>query len=474
MTNDTGLSSTMPPVGPQGERASDKLGAAVGLVLVVCGLVFNEWVIARITSSDGQIETTSVRILFLSLDALLVLVGAFILKYPHFGRVALPFIIPFLSLALFSLALFTVLELFPSLIKYMPLSHAHYYAMKARFVPDDELVFRNRPFSTFKARSYKGDQFRASYGVDVESMPYSARYDEYGFRNGPMPQSGWDIVVLGDSYVEYGHDEHDTFTERLAVLSGLTVRNLGSGSYSPFHYLTLLKRYGLTPRPRYVLFCFSETNDIADIPHYLQWKNHAKDGYGNFNLTGKNFLQRYVMALRDVLYPPLVWIVGGASEASPLDLVTIKVGDSIIQTVFSYKNETRTPNELLQLKEWRILKELLGEFKAIATEHHIVPIVLFFPTKTHIYAEYSTSDSSTNWLTIREQQIAAKNNTESAVRALCREIGVELVSLSPVFERAARRGQFLYYPFDTHWNSEARQLAASVVAETLSSRQATN
>src|SRR4029077_8448232 len=120
----------------------------------------------------------------------------------------------------------------------------------------------------------------------------------------------------------------------------------------------------------------------------------------------------------------------GASEGSPLDLVAIKVGDSIIETAFSYKNETRTPNELLQLEEWRILKELLGEFKAITTEHHIVPIVLFFPTKEHIYAEYSTTDSATSGMTIRDQQIAAKNNTESAVRALCREIGVELVSLS--------------------------------------------
>jgi hypothetical protein len=468
-----GLSLTMPLVVPHHERGSDKLGAAVGFALLACGLVFNEWVIARIASSSGHIELTWVRTLIWSLDALLVLMGAFIVKHPQYGMGALRLITPFVSIAVFSLLSFAVLEWFPSLIKHMPLGYAHYYVLKARFVPDDELVFRNRPFSKFESRSFKGDQYRDSYGVSVAPVLFSAVYDEYGFRNGPMPQSGWDVVVLGDSYVEYGHDEHDTFSERLAVLSGLTTRNLGTGAYSPFHYLTVLKRYGLTPRPRYVLFCFSETNDIVDIGDYLRWKN-AGEAFGNFNLTGKNFLQRYVMAMRDVFYAPLVRIVSGVSQASPGDLVTIKVGDSMIKAVFSYKNEIRTSNELLQLEEWSILRELLGQFKAIAAENHIVPIVVFFPTKEHIYPEYSTFDSATNWMTIRDQQIAAKDNVESAVRALCREIGIEMVSLSPAFERAAKQGRFLYYPFDTHWNSEARQVAASVLAETLSSRNATN
>jgi len=304
----------------------------------------------------------------------------------------------------------------------------------------------------------------------VEPIPIRAVYDEYGFRNGPMPESGWDVVVLGDSNVEFGHDEHDTFTARLAVLSGLTIRNLGTGSYSPFQYLSVLKRYGLTPRPRYVVFCFSETTDIADIPKFLQWKaDHS--GYGNFDLTGKNFLRRYIMALRDVLYPPLVWIVDGFSEDPPAgDLVTIKLKDSSMKAVFSYKNETRALNELLQLNEWIILKELLTQFKAIALENNIVPIVVFIPTKAHIYAEYVTSDSAVNWMAIREQQIAAKDNTESAVQALCRVVGLEFITLSTAFNRAAAHGELLYYPFDTHWNSEGRQVAASVLAQRLNSR----
>jgi SGNH hydrolase-like domain, acetyltransferase AlgX len=453
--------------GPQGERASDKLGAVVGFTLIACGLVFNEWVIVKIASPDGHIEVTSARAILWSIDALLVLIGAFIVRHPPYGRVVLLCIIPFLSLAACSFVIFAVLEVFPALIVSMKLDYAPYYWLKSRWLPDDELVYRNRPLSKFHM-TFKGDQYRDYFGADVEPMPYSAVFDEYGFRNGDTPQGGWDVVVLGDSYVEFGHDEDDMFTSRLAVLSRMKVRNLGIGGHGPSQYVRVLKRYGLTPKPTFVLFCFYEGNDMNDIRHYLQWKDTKV--YPYTILTGKNFLQRYFMALKDVVYGPLVSILGGYSQSSPGNLITIHVGDSTIKTAVSYKNETRTPGELLKLHEWNHLKELLVEFKSIAEENNIVPIVLFLPTKAHIYAEYSTPDSETNWMTIRDQQIAVKDHVATAVQTLCRETGIELISLVPTFERAASQGEFLYYPFDTHWNSEGRQLAASVVAETLGSR----
>jgi SGNH hydrolase-like domain, acetyltransferase AlgX len=462
-----GLDSTLPPVGPQSERTSDKLGAVVGFALVSCGLVFNEWVIAKIASPDGHIEVTSARAILWCIDALLFLIGAFIVRHPPYGRVVLLCIMPFLSLAACSFVIFAVLEVFPALIVPLKLDHVPYYWLKSRWLPDDELVYRNKPFSKFHMK-LKGDQYRDYFGVDVEPKPYSAVFDEYGFRNGAMPQGGWDVVVLGDSFVEVGHDEADTFTSRLAVQSRMKVRNLGIGGHGPSQYVRVLKRYGLTPKPTFVLFCFFEGNDMKDIRNYLQWQDTKVHPYSI--LTG-NFVQRYLMALRDVVYNPLLSILEGNAQSAPGNLITIKVGDSTIKSVVSYKNETRSPGELLQLREWDILKELLVEFKSIAEENNIVPIVLFLPTKAHIYAEYSTSESETNWMTIRDQQIAAKDHVVVALQALCREIGMELISLVSTFERAASQGEFLYYPFDSHWNSEGRQLAASVLAEALISRR---
>ena len=457
------LPLSTPAVGSEGVKKVDKVGLSVGIAILAAGLVVNERVIADIASPDGRIELTLARAGIWSVDILLVLIGAFLIKHPRHGKVALLCVMPFVSLALSSLVIFAVLESFPSLIRYTKLDYAHYYALKSRFIPDDDLVFRNRPLSSMSG-SLVGDEFRQSYHVSVVPVPYTARFDEYGFRNRAWPAAGWDVVVLGDSYVEFGVDEDDTFTSRFAVLSGLTVRNLGTGSYGPFHYLTVLKRYGLSPKPKYILFCFTENNDIADIADYLLWKTNGR-GYGTYDLSGKTFLQRYVMALKDVVYAPLTWLV--ADERPANDLVSLHIGDSSIKAVFTYKNDERTPAELLQLNEWRILRELMLEFKNIATENRIVPMILFFPTKAHIYAEYSTSESSTHWLTIRERQIAAKANVEMALRTLCRDLGIELISFSSAFERAASHGKMLYYPFDSHWNAEGRQVAATVLAARL-------
>ena len=292
--HDSGMSIEMQTGASHRDRKSDRLGEAVGFALIVCGLVLNEWTIAGVASPDGKIELTPVRVGIWLVDALLIFIGMLVIKYPNFGKYVLKVSVSLISLAICSVLVFSFLELFPTLIVHTKLDYAHYYALKSRFIADDELVFRNRPNSVFQGRSFKGNQYREKYGVNVESIPYTAVYDEYGFRNGPQPQNGWDVAVLGDSNVEYGHDEDDTFSSRLGVLSGLTTRNLGTGSYSPIHYVTVFKRYGLTPKPKYVLFCFSEHNDIADIRDYRLWKANG-NGYGNYNLTGRNFVQRYLL-----------------------------------------------------------------------------------------------------------------------------------------------------------------------------------
>ena len=97
-------------------------------------------------------------------------------------------------------------------------------------------------------------------------------------------------------------------------------------------------------------------------------------------------------------------------QASSADLVILKVGDRTITTVLKYKNETRTPKELWQVNEWVHLKDVLGQLKALCSENDITPLVVFIPSTAHIYAEYSTHESGANWLSIRDQQIAAKDN----------------------------------------------------------------
>jgi hypothetical protein len=355
----------------------------------------------------------------------------------------------------------------------MPFAHVHYYALKSKYIGDDELVLRNRPSIRFETRLFKGDLYKDKYGVQVQPLSYRVAYDRDGFRNDPLSSVEADIVVLGDSYIEFGLDEYDTFSRRLEATSGLSTRNLATSYHGPFQYVSTLKRYGLSLKPKYALFCFFEGNDIEDISRYLAWKTGK--AYGHFNLTSKNFIQRYAIALSELFVVPLAEAAEKASR-SPVekgqntlhpDLVALELGGTTITTVFSYKNDIRSADELLKTNEWNVLRYLLMEFKTICNENNIVPVVVFIPTKAHIYAEYSSLNSGHDWIQIRSQQIASRNNVETTMGMVCREIGMNLVSLSPVFKQFAKEGIFLYYPFDTHWDSQARQIAASFVAETL-------
>lgn len=246
--------------------------------------------------------------------------------------------------------------------------------------------------TTYETHEFRGDLYNPIYGVDVSPMYYRSVTDEDGFRNN-SPINASDIVVLGDSFAEVGHDEYDTFSKRLEVISGYKTKNLGLGWYGPFQYLSVFERYGLKQEPKYALFCFFEGNDIGDIHEYLKWKE------------------------------------GG--------------------------------------DYWNALKEILRRFKVVSSLNRVIPIVVFIPSTVHIYAPYSVLPSGARWLKIRDAQISSKSNTETAVMRLLAQVGIRTISLTASFEEAANKGRFLYYDFDTHWNSEGREIAASYVAAKL-------
>jgi hypothetical protein len=117
---------------------------------------------------------------------------------------------------------------------------------------------------------------------------------------------------------------------------------------------------------------------------------------------------------------------------------------------------------------------LLAEFRDLCLANNIVPIILYVPTATHIYADYSTEESGSHWLSLRGKQIATKDEIEKSIHYLAEYYKIDFISLTPVFERAAKEGELLYYPLDSHWNSEGKELAARYVAGELKSRFLSN
>jgi PAS domain S-box-containing protein len=380
---------------------------------------------------------------------------------------------------------FCFFELAPSLIKPFGLDAISYYAYKVNFFDDDVLIYREKPFNHVTYENYRTEHYSALYGIEVPPVHFEWITDKNGFRNAHTREYS-DIIALGDSYLEWGNTEADTFVKTLEnKLPGLTATNLSKSGYGPPQYLEVLNRYGVKYRPKYALMAFFEGNDVLDTKAYFRWKKGQTEKPSDLHRMAQlSFFQRYWLALEAqatfITNSISYWInlvlnkvaqrQGYAYDTHP-DLAVLNLGDGATHKIkFVEKLDTRSPKEMLASEEWRQLKTVLRDVREVCEKNEISLIVLYIPAAAHIYAQYSTIQSGENWRRIRDHQIQAKINTEEAMNQMAKELDIDLISLTPVLEEAASRGKLLYYPLDPHWNAEGTELAASYVAQNLKSR----
>jgi hypothetical protein len=367
-------------------------------------------------------------------------------------------------LVIVSPVFYLLLEAFPSAIYWLGLYRVDHFATLQAFVPDATLVYRNRQPGYFRIFNLRA----INYGIDapLRSIPY--HFDTDGFRNAAHHGLS-DVVLLGDSMVEYGDSDADILVARLEWLSGLSATSFGVGGYGPFHYLELFKRYGLQHKPHYALFCFYEDNDLGDIAEYLKWKSQGR--YYDFGILSAGFWSRYRAAIKSTaqyIHKRIQHAVDDPESAKNLaDIANLRLQNTQTEMLLLDKVSTETTENMLKADEWKTLRTILIEFRDVARAHQILPMIVYIPLAAHIYAEYSTAASGENWLKVRDEQIAAAGNAEKAMIRLAREVGIELIDLTPAFKAKAKAGRVLYYNYDQHWNSEGRETAAAVIAETL-------
>ena len=406
----------------------------------------------------------------------------FLVKYPVGAVLAA------LSFVVSSFIGFCFFEMAPSLIKPFGLDAIAYYAHKVNYLDDDVLIYREKPLNNITYENYRSEHYSALYGIEIPPVHFEWITDKNGFRNGHTRDYS-DIVIIGDSYVEWGNTEADTFVKRLeSKLPGLTTTNLGKSGYGAAQYFEVLRRYGLKYRPKIALMAFFEGNDVQDTKAYFTWKEGQTENLPDFpyRMAQLSFLQRYWLAMktqatfiRDAInyWQQLALLKiaqrqGYAHDVHP-DLALLNLGDGVTHKIkFVETLDTRSSKEMLASKEWQQLKAVLANAQEICEKNGISFVVMYFPAAAHIYAQYSTEQSGQNWLRIRDQQIKAKNNTEDAMKHLAQELDIQLLNISPVLEEAARRGKLLYYPLDPHWNPLGTEIAASFVAESLKVKSA--
>jgi len=393
------------------------------------------------------------------------------------------------------LLLFAALELSPRLRQLPALDGIRYYGLQRRYVADPALVFVPAPAALAQTAESRGDLDPSRFGIEAPAVRFRMSWNEWGFRsNGGGPP--WGALVIGDSYIEIGETDDDTLSERLRRTSGASTFNLGRGWYGPHQYVELLRRFAPATQPRYALLCFFAGNDVENIAEYERW---ARGGsYYDWGSAQRSFPVRYWIALTDthrfleerlsrwwrrLRAGPVQNLPATAApfaaHAAPRPtrgpahprVGLVVLGGEVVAMRFAYRPEPRSPEELLASQEWRTLRELLAEFRAVADGRGIVPILVNIPTKFEVYGALVTPESGAEVLAAAAELRPFLDASAAALGATAASAGIELIDLLPGFRRRAAQGELLYSPFDSHWNPAGRQAAAEEIARALAARE---
>jgi SGNH hydrolase-like domain, acetyltransferase AlgX len=229
---------------------------------------------------------------------------------------------------------------------------------------------------------------------------------------------------------------------------------------------------------------------LQGIQYYAMKNKYASDPQLVFRRTSKTdrrssypgdlFKPEYGVQVEPIDYTATYDRHGFRKNSSepPYDIAVI--GDSYIEmgesdaTTFTEFLRRETDLSVLNLGHWEetvpdaqlaTLKSILSEFKSLSHGNRIVPILIYIPTATQVYAELYSPDSNHKF--INKVTNATGDPSLAALTMIAGHLNLNLVNLLPVFKNQASKGRLLYYPFDTHWNREGRQIAASFIASYL-------
>ena len=75
------------------------------------------------------------------------------------------------------------------------------------------------------------------------------------------------------------------------------------------------------------------------------------------------------------------------------DLALLDLGDGKLEKINIADGFTRWHDAMVEQENWVALENILREFRDVCAAHQITPIVLYVPSSSHIYAQFSTSAS---------------------------------------------------------------------------------
>lgn len=325
---------------------------------------------------------------------------------------------------------------------------AHFWIDQAHLarrycVVDPELGFIRKPFITWRG-----------YVPGAERI-VDYRTDENGFRNAVETKRA-DVVFIGDSFTEATQvEEPDTFVRRVERISKLSAVNLGRAAYGPQQELIVLRRYGLSYRPRVVIWQLFEGNDLSDASVFAEWKRNPEARVASFK-------QRYMenSLLAD-------WIPKVRRPPTKFPIVKFKYTDgseSLISLRYKYDPDAPSRNP----------EGFAETTKAIETGYHLCQsqgvklVVVLVPPMIRVLEPYLFFEREEERARYLPNASADAKNFSSKIADFCGQVGCSFIdTYAALRDAAAVNNRNLYVPVDEHLDINGHEVVAQAVIEEL-------
>lgn len=322
-----------------------------------------------------------------------------------------------------------------------------------------------------------------------DAFLYKFQTDEKGFPNDAYQwRDQYDIVIAGDSFTI--RTAPKTWIESLGDLTGQSILTLGAPSWGPLNETEAIKQYGLDKKPKWAMVMYFEGNDLFNTEQYLErratgmsWKEY------DFSTTsvGDQLIMPHMISYwlkkifpsTDSTPPHYRYPVTASTEAGPIQMVLKDF--HLLPMSASY-------DVMAKSDEFAAIKQSLVEMKRLAEEQGTRLLLVYIPSKEHVY--WSRIWDPTDVNNILERSVTVKlsegdhghfvwdpkylsydefnqnhNAQEKLLTDFARDNQIEFLNLTPTFwEQGIKRGE-LYQYADPHWNQAGNDLAAQTIAE---------
>ncbi|MDA1017528.1 MAG: SGNH/GDSL hydrolase family protein [Planctomycetota bacterium] len=327
--------------------------------------------------------------------------------------------------------------------------------------PDAKVRYRRPPHLYWKGTAPgdmgPGDPF-------VEEVEFQTDAD--GFRNSTARETA-DIAFIGDSFTEAGNvrEEH-SFMAQTGVLLNLTVVNLGTAGYGPLEEVAVLEAFALKKQPKWVVWQLCEGNDLSDVVNFIYWQQLRGQTSAALT-TDEVWGRKYSRWQRTSPFVRMAKLISGCREQYRI----AAEGD------FTLSDKSTTPMKFQVLPSehtdpeynrirWEKTREALHLGQALCLNANTRLLVVVIPIKLRVFRDLVAFKSLPSRITTLPEQ----SKLSRFVQEACLGAGIEFLDPTAQFRDAAKSGEVVYFPFDTHLSPVGHRKLAELIAARIEKR----